>query len=69
MISRFNCPPCDTTFIIEQWLWQKKITTTMNVSGTKKHRDFLYIDSKFKQSKAPVNIFHSLFKIIETKNV
>jgi hypothetical protein len=69
MIGRFACPPCASFFIVEQWLWQKNKVVTLNVSSNKNHRGDHVIHRKLKQPKDPVNIFHSLFKIIETKNV
>ena len=69
MNSQLECPPCDTTFLVEQWHCQKDISTTMNASSTKKHWENPDLDLGFEQPNATLNIFHSLFKIIESKNV
>ena len=69
MISRFECQPCDPIFMVEQWHWQKKIPTNLNATVTKKNSDDSYFDPSFEQPNASLNIFHSLFKIIEAKNV
>ena len=69
MTSSLECPPCTSIFNIEQWLWQKNSVTILNVTGNKNHRGVFSDNSKLEQTNAPVNIFHSLFKIIESKNV
>ena len=69
MIVSFDCPPCTSLLIVEQWLWQKNNVVTLNVTSNKNHRENFYTHRKFKQPKDPVNIFHSLFKIIESNNV
>jgi hypothetical protein len=69
MTSFSECPHCQSFFVIEQWISQKKIISTMNVSGIKKRPDNFDNYRKFESQKDPVNIFHSLFKIIESKNV
>jgi len=55
--------------MVEQWHWQKKIPTNLNATVTKKNSDDSYFDPSFEQPNASLNIFHSLFKIIEAKNV
>ena len=69
MISRLECPLCDTTFLVKQWHCKKDISTTMNASGTKKQWENPDLVLGFEQPDASLNIFHSLFKIIESKNV
>jgi hypothetical protein len=69
MIGRFACPPCASLFGVEQWLWQKKNVVTLNVTSNKNHRGVHITHRKFKQPKDTVNIFHSLFKTIDSKNV
>ena len=69
MIGRLACPPCASLFVVEQWLWQKKNVVTLNFNTNKKHRGVHITQRKSKQLRDPVNIFHSLFKIIESENV
>ena len=69
MIGSFSCPPCASFFIIEQWLWQKNNVVTLNITNDKYHRYDFIAHRKFKQPNDSVNILHSLFKTIESKNV
>jgi|GEM_PF-3949973 len=69
MIVFLGCPPCTSIFNIEQWLWQKNNITTLNVNAEKNHYADFTARTELKQTDPPVNIFHTLFKIIESKNV
>lgn len=69
MTSNLRCPPCASFFNIEQWLWQNNNITSLNVADAKNRRTDFTAHTELEQTDAPVNIFHTLFKIIETKNV
>ena len=69
MINLLGCPPCASISTIGQWFRQKKNISSLDVTGIKNRLGDLDAHSNFEQTNAPVNIFHSLFKIIESKNV
>ena len=69
MINCSGCPPCDPFFIVEKWSHQNKTISSLSVSRVDIYRDDFTSHQKFEQQKVPVNIFHSLFKSIETTNL
>ena len=69
MTSALGCPPCKSIFSVEQWLWQKNNIITLNVTNAIDRRADVTAHTELEQTDTPVNIFHTLFKIIESKNV
>lgn len=68
MISCSGCPPCEPLFIVERWIYRYKTFSTLNISRSVDHDNFTGY-RKFEQHEVPVNIFHSLFKSIESTNL